>query len=112
MRSLYLLFSLQLLLAVTAEKDSNPYPWGENPNNKFKNYWNDARNVVQDLDQFSALYIKYHGCVWSECSVDGFDDDGEDRDGDEYWYQYRTQPFCANAGFSLYGVLKNHFVLP
>lgn len=67
---------------VTAEKDSNPYPWGENPNNGFKMYWNDAPNVLQDLDKFSALYIKSHGCVWSECSVgDDYDDDGEDRDG-------------------------------
>ena len=67
---------------VQAEKDSNPYPWGENPNNGFKMYWNDAPNVLQDLDKFSALYIKSHGCVWSECSVgDDYDDDGEDRDG-------------------------------
>lgn len=28
---------------------------------------------------------------------------------DEYWYQYRTQPFCANAAYSLYGTLKGHF---
>jgi hypothetical protein len=26
---------------------------------------------------------------------------------DEYWYQYRTQPFCANAAYSLYGTLRN-----
>ena len=99
-----------LLRCVIAEKDSNPYPWGDNPNNQFKMYWNDARNVLQDLDSFQSLYIKYHGCVWSECSVDSYDDDGENRDGDEYWYQYRTQPFCANAAFSLYGVLKGHWL--
>lgn len=75
-------------------------------------YWNDARNVLQDLHQFQALYIQYSGCVWSECSVDNYDDDGENRDGDEYWYQYRTQPFCANAAYSLYGILKNRVVLP
>ena len=72
-------------------------------------YWNDARNVLQDLDQFQSLYVKYHGCVWSECSVDSFDDDGETRDGDEYWYQDRTQPFCANAAYSLHGELKSHW---
>jgi len=99
-----------LCSCVVAEKDSNPYPWGDNPNNQFKMYWNDARNVLQDLDSFQSLYIKYHGCVWSECSVDSYDDDGENRDGDEYWYQYRTQPFCANAAFSLYGVLKGHWL--
>jgi hypothetical protein len=128
-------------------------------------YWNNAPNVVQDLDKFSALYIKFHGCVWSECSLgDAYDDDGENRDGgtykesvekervgsirkismgdacfvqswfcstliglfltlylavpfhvfclDENWYQYRTQTFCANAAYSLYGVLKKqHFHL-
>ena len=74
----------KLLLLVplyTAEKDSNPYPYGNNPNNQFKMYWNDAANVLQDLSKFSALFIKYHGCVWSECHVDQFDDDGENRDG-------------------------------
>lgn len=89
-----------------AEKDSNPYPWGENPNNQFKMYWNDASNVLQDLEKFAYLYIRYQGCVWSECSVDNYDDDGENRDGDEYWYQDRTQPFCANAAYTLHGILK------
>ena len=68
-------------LFVQAEKDSNPYPYGENPNTVFKMYWNDAGNVMQDLSKFSALFIRYHGCVWSECQVDSFDDDGENRDG-------------------------------
>jgi hypothetical protein len=69
--ALLLIVSLQTLL-VCADKDSNPYAWGENPNNRFKMYWNDASNVLQDLDQFQSLYVKYHGCVWSECSVDSF----------------------------------------
>lgn len=69
------------VLFVRAEKDSNPYPYGENPNNVFKMYWNDAGNIMQDLSKFSSLYIRYHGCVWSECQVDSFDDDGENRDG-------------------------------
>ena len=72
------------LLPLYAEKDSNPYPYGDNPNNQFKMYWNDAANVLQDLSKFSALFIKYHGCVWSECHVDQYDDDGENRDGGMY----------------------------
>jgi hypothetical protein len=68
-------------LPLMAEKDSNPYPYGNNPNNQFKMYWNDAANVLQDLSKFSALFINYHGCVWSECHVDQYDDDGENRDG-------------------------------
>ncbi|KAL3923908.1 MAG: hypothetical protein SGILL_001374 [Bacillariaceae sp.] len=31
---------------------------------------------------------------------------GDYRDGDELWYQYRTQPFCANVAYSLFGVTK------
>ncbi len=73
------------LVPLYAEKDSNPYPYGNNPNNQFKMYWNDAANVLQDLSKFSALFIKYHGCVWSECHVDQYDDDGEDRDGGMYF---------------------------
>jgi hypothetical protein len=72
---------LPAAVVVRAEKDSNPYPYGTNPNTIFQMYWNDAGNVLQDLSKFSALFIRYHGCVWSECSVDNYDDDGEDRDG-------------------------------
>ena len=32
---------------------------------------------------------------------------GDYRDGDEKWYQYRTQSFCANAAYSLYGIKKS-----
>lgn len=47
-------------------------------------------------------------CSWSECAVDNNDDDGEGRDGDEQWYLARTQDFCANVAFSLYGIPKHH----
>lgn len=49
-----------------------------------------------------------HHSSWSECAVDDTDDGymGDNRDGDEQWYQYRTQEFCANAAYSLYGVKK------
>lgn len=43
--------------------------------------------------------------------MDNNDDDGEDRDGDEQWYLSRTQDFCANVAFSLYGIPKNHLSL-
>jgi hypothetical protein len=87
------------------------YPWGYDPNNNFKMYWKDAANVLQDLEQFQALYVEVHGCVWSECGVDNFDDDGENHDGDENWYETRTRTFCANAAYSLYGIRKNNFKL-
>jgi hypothetical protein len=31
---------------------------------------------------------------------------GDNRDGDEKWYKYRTQSFCANAAYSLFGIKK------
>jgi len=76
--------------------------------NVLSKYWNDARDVLEDLDSYQALWIKIHGCVWSECAIDNNDDDGENRDGDEQWYLARTQDFCANVAFSLYGIPKNH----
>lgn len=49
---------------------------------------------------------------WSECASSFvYDDDGEGRDGDEQWYLARTQQFCANVAFSLYGIPKNHISL-
>ena len=106
-----LLLLLLLSALVRAEKDSNVYPWGTNPNTNFKMYWKDAANVLQDLSEFQALYIEVHGCVWSECGVDNFDDDGENHDGDEQWYQTRTDTFCANAAYSLYGIKRHNFKL-
>ena len=56
-----------LLLAATfvaAEKDSGYYANGKsNPNIKNSHYWKEAKNVLEDLDQFSALYVKYHNCA-------------------------------------------------
>jgi hypothetical protein len=36
---------------------------------------------------------------------------GDNRDGDEQWYQYRTQEFCANAAYSLYGAKKGELAM-
>lgn len=94
-----------------AYQDTNPYPFGSNPNNQFRQYWKDSSSILKEIEQFQALYVKYHGCVWSECAVDEYDDDGENRDGDENWYQYRTQEFCGNAAYSLYGIRKGHFTV-
>ena len=51
----------------------------------------------------------YGNCVWSECGLDDQTDDlqmGDYRDGDGRWYRFRTQSFCANAAYSLYGVKR------
>jgi len=93
----------------SAERDSNA-PWGDGePPRGFEMWWGDPSNVLEDMDKFQALYIKFHGCIWSEYGIDNFDDDGENRDGDEEWYQGRTQPFRANAVYSLYGVMNGQF---
>ena len=97
-----------LFAICAAEKDSNAYPWGSNPNINKKMYWKDSPNVLEDLTKFSALYIKVHGCVWSEFGLGtSYDDDGENHDGDGNWYMSRVQPFRANAAFSLYGTLRD-----
>lgn len=66
--------------------------------------------VLNSLDDYDQFWVEaWRGsCVWSECAVDDTDDAylGDNRDGDEQWYQYRTQNFCANAAYSLYGRKK------
>jgi len=104
-----LLGSLPVLLALVktqADKDGNVYSFGSNPNLNNRMYWADSKAVLDDLNRFSALYIKFHNCAWSPNQA-FFDDDGENRDGDEHWYQGRTPFYAANAAFSLYGTLKN-----
>eukprot|EP00537_Pseudo-nitzschia_pungens_P003358 CAMPEP_0172366148 /NCGR_PEP_ID=MMETSP1060-20121228/13748_1 /TAXON_ID=37318 /ORGANISM="Pseudo-nitzschia pungens, Strain cf. cingulata" /LENGTH=497 /DNA_ID=CAMNT_0013089875 /DNA_START=14 /DNA_END=1504 /DNA_ORIENTATION=+ len=81
---------------------------------EFESFWVDASDVLANLDSYDKLWIKPHSCVWSECTVDDTDDNymGDNRDGDEQWYQYRTQGFCANAAYSLYGQKKEDEVFP
>jgi hypothetical protein len=47
---------------------------------------------LNDLDDYEKLWIKPHGCVWSECAIDDADDGvmGDYRDGDSQWYQVRV----------------------
>eukprot|EP00535_Pseudo-nitzschia_heimii_P000786 CAMPEP_0197184568 /NCGR_PEP_ID=MMETSP1423-20130617/10125_1 /TAXON_ID=476441 /ORGANISM="Pseudo-nitzschia heimii, Strain UNC1101" /LENGTH=441 /DNA_ID=CAMNT_0042635411 /DNA_START=102 /DNA_END=1427 /DNA_ORIENTATION=+ len=89
--------------------------WGESDDDQavslkeFQSFWLDTVDMISDLDEYDKLWIKHHSCVWSECAIDDTDDNymGDNRDGDEQWYQYRTQGFCANAAFSLYGRKKD-----
>jgi hypothetical protein len=54
-----------LLSAVQGSQDSAYYPGFSNPNTQDTMYYRDASNVLQGVQDgdFSALYIKYHGCV-------------------------------------------------
>ena len=63
-------FLLSVILAVTfwtlalGYQDTDFYYQGfVNPNTENPLYYKDSYNVLQDLGQFSALYIRYHGCV-------------------------------------------------
>ena len=48
-----------------AAQDTAYYPGYSNPNLQEEYYYREAVNVLQDIaaGEFSALYIKYHGCV-------------------------------------------------
>lgn len=93
---------------VHAVKDDEYYRAGMgNPNVDLKMYWADAHNVLQDLDQFSALYVQYHGCAWSQNrQYYSGDEEGGSADENDYWYLGATPDFAANVAYSLYGVLK------
>jgi hypothetical protein len=93
-----------------AGEDLNTYHFGSNPNAKNRMYFPDAASVVRNLDRFSSLHIRFHSCAWSPNQA-FFDDDGENYDGEEQWYQGRVSGSAANAGFSLYGTLKNRVSL-
>lgn len=67
-----------LVPSVYADKDGNVYSFGSNPNIRQRMYWADSKAVLDDLSQFSALYIKFHNCAWSPNQA-FFDDDGENR---------------------------------
>lgn len=53
------------VVVVSAEKDSGSYYANgvTNPNIEEKMYWKEPYNVLEDLDQFDALYVTYHNCA-------------------------------------------------
>lgn len=92
---------------VSAVKDDEYYRAGMvNPNVDLTMYWADAHNVLEDLDQFSTLYVQYHNCAWTQ-KKQIYDDDEESGSGDEtdYWYIGATPTYAANVAYSLYGSL-------
>lgn len=103
------LVSCGLSSIIDGAKDSSYYPYPDfiNPNIYYKMYWKDADNVLEDLDQFDTLYVKYHRCVWS--SYRDLEGDSHDGGGDEddYWYLGSQQEFRANIAYSLYGTLRD-----
>ena len=106
-------------------RDSSFYrPGFLNPALKDPLFHKSAKSVLEDLDNFKALYIKYENCAWSlygqpyaekrggeDVGVEdggAFLGCGAGDGGDEYWYMGRTPCFRAQAAFSLYGIPKDH----
>lgn len=57
----------RLLLAtpVQADRDDTYYPAGvRNPLVQQDLYYKDATNVLEDLDAFESLFVKYHSCTY------------------------------------------------
>ena len=104
-RRLGAVFRLLLAISVVcAVKDDSYYPAGiKNPNVQHAMYWNDAANVLQDLEQFSELYVQYHSCAWSPLVYEASTEDGVEET--DQWYMDAMPPFGATVVFSLYGVL-------
>eukprot|EP00339_Tiarina_fusa_P022467 CAMPEP_0117026048 /NCGR_PEP_ID=MMETSP0472-20121206/19181_1 /TAXON_ID=693140 ORGANISM="Tiarina fusus, Strain LIS" /NCGR_SAMPLE_ID=MMETSP0472 /ASSEMBLY_ACC=CAM_ASM_000603 /LENGTH=356 /DNA_ID=CAMNT_0004732933 /DNA_START=161 /DNA_END=1231 /DNA_ORIENTATION=- len=88
-----------------ASRDDSYYrPGRGNPNTYAeKMYWEDASNVLEDLSSFSALYVEFHHCAWTQMKSTGQEDESVDES--DYWYQGSMPPFGANVAFSLYGSL-------
>jgi hypothetical protein len=92
---------------VSAVKDDQYYRSGMgNPNVDLKMFWGDAHNVLEDLDQFSYLYIQYHNCEWSQNYAMYEEEESGSGDETDYWYLGATPTYAANVAFSLYGALE------
>ena len=93
--------------AVNAAKDDEYYRAGMgNPNVDLEMYWADAHNVLQDLSQFSYLYIQYHNCAWTQKRNVYSEQESGSGDETDYWYMGATPTYAANVAFSLYGSLQ------
>jgi len=96
-----------------ATKDDSYYASGfVNPNVEEAMYWKDSGDILQNLSQFSSLYVVFHQCAWTSMKYDNDGgnngdggDDGED-DETDYWYMDIVPPMGANVAFSLYGSLE------
>lgn len=55
-RNIIFLILLQVVVVIQAER-------GTLSANVLSKYWIDARDVLEELDNYQALWIKVHGCV-------------------------------------------------
>ncbi|KAL3923978.1 MAG: hypothetical protein SGILL_001328 [Bacillariaceae sp.] len=85
-----------------------------NASHRFPSYEHNSLDVLTGIDagDYEQIYVRYHGCVWSEFGNGADNDDngcggqgdGGGEEGDGSWYMGRTQCYRANAAYSLYGV--------
>lgn len=99
-----------LLGLVQAYKDQNYYPKSVVNVNVYDNmYWRDAENVLEDLQSFSSLYVKFHNCAWSNTYTTVHSDSSSEDDDmfyNSYWYRGITALEGANVAYTLYGAVK------
>jgi len=100
-------FVLGSFAVVSAVKDDEYYRAGMgNPNVDLKMYWAEPHNVLEDLDQFSSLYIQYHNCAWAQNRAQYAEEESGSGDETDYWYMDATPTYAANVAYSLYGSLS------
>ncbi|KAG7362029.1 hypothetical protein IV203_025695 [Nitzschia inconspicua] len=79
---------------------------------RFPAYQGTEVDVLNGVDSgdYDAVYVHYHGCVWSEfgdgygCGDQGGGNGDAGGDNDSPWYLGRTQCYRANVAYSLYGI--------
>ena len=90
---------------VSAVKDDSYYSANSgNPNMDLPMYWKDSENVLQDLSQFSSLYVEFHSCVWSWMKFrSAYVDDGNSGSGDyaNDWHNPLRRQFVINLDASV-----------
>jgi hypothetical protein len=65
----------------------------------------DAAAVMDNLLNYSKLYVTYQNCAWSPYTANN--NNNACGNGGDYWYMGLTECFRSNVAYSLYGVLKD-----
>jgi hypothetical protein len=95
-----------------AVKDSAWHNGIETPNVALPMYWGDTPNILEDIGNFTKLYVKYHSCAWNQLGGYGEQEStGHDVEENDYWYMGAMSSgagwsYGPQVAFSLYGSLK------
>jgi hypothetical protein len=66
----------------------------------------DAATILNDLSNYSKLYVTYHHCAWSPYTSNN-NNNACGNGGGDYWYMGLSECFRSNVAYSLYGVLND-----